>query len=214
MFEKIEAIISEDKTFDAVAKYSDKTKFSLLSDSRLDSASAVYTHAIHFQYRHIVHNEYGLGIHGLELSFEAFRGLEKMKVPHIGSIKKWDQFEELIRFVKSDENIKHIEKFDFINKQVKALNAPKNAIVYDRDALLQAFTWYNVSRSLYTKLRSQLQLPSLTTLKNITRVAKNKDDAALYTSFFASQEERAKHCILIVDEIYVKPSLTYRGEYL
>ena len=98
LYEKIEEFVSEDDIFDSIAKYSDKRKFSILSKSRLESASAVFSHSIHFAFKTVVHNEYGLGISGLELSFEAFQGLEKMKAPHIGSIRKWDQFQELVRF--------------------------------------------------------------------------------------------------------------------
>jgi len=151
-----------------------------------------------------------------EISFEAYHKLMFLRHPTIkGAVTCWSQFDELMRFVTSMEHdSKNIEKYKFLMRQVHLLNAPKNTTLYSMDDFCQAFSWFARSRSLYEDLRKSLLLPSVSTLQKLTRMAKNLDDETMYTSFFQKQEERCKACILIVDEIYVKASMTYRGGIL
>ena len=208
-FEELKTRVSSHETFCYIARREDKaTVFSLLSEQRLPHASATYSHSIHFHIKQVEND-------GVELSYEAYRGHQRVKNKGLSVICTWQQFEDVLQSVTQipddQENDKQLSKFEFVSQQIKVLNTPKNTTVYDRDALCQAFAWYTVSRSLYTKLREFLQLPSITTLQRLTRIAKNMEDDALFTSFFDRQEERSKSCILIVDEVYVKASLTYRG---
>ena len=67
---------------------------------------------------------------------------------------------------------------------------------------------------MYTELRKYIQLPSLSTLGRIRRTAKNTNNEALYRYIFDKLEERSSNCIVIIDEIYVKASIAYRGGVL
>ncbi|GFO27734.1 transposable element p transposase [Plakobranchus ocellatus] len=129
------------------------------------------------------------------------------------AVTTWSQFDELIRFVR-DPSMDGVEaaestKIDFIQRQVQLLNTPKNQKVYNKNDLCQAFSWYTVSTSLYNRLRSCIQLPAKSILQKITRTAKNMKDDSLFHLFFDKQPERSKNCIIIVEEVYVKASLTY-----
>ena len=200
----LEQYVSEKETFSYIAKHKNDSRFfSILSGSRLEHASAVYSHAIHCEIKFAKNQS-------VELLFEAFAGLKRVHYKG-GKIARWDEFEELLRLVTATPE-EEDKKFDFVVQQVKVLNKQKNTKLYDREDLLQAFNWYMVSSSLYKKLRSVIKIPSITTLKNITRLAKNKSDEEVFTSFFAQQEERSRNCIFIIDEIYVKASVTYRGK--
>ena len=108
-----------------------------------------------------------------------------------------------------DEKIKHLER------QVQLLNAPRGSHkLYSKDDCLKAFSWYTVSRSLQSKLIDYMGLPSISTLRNITRIAKNMGDLTIFRAFFSSQEERSRNCIVVVDEVHVQASVTYRGGFL
>ena len=100
---------------------------------------------------------------------------------------------------------------EFLLRQIDLLNRPKNGRLYNHLDLLDAFSWYTRSRSLYQQMRNVLTLPSISTLSRITRKAKNTEDAELFRMFFDSREDRQKACVLIIDEVYVKASLAYAG---
>ncbi|RUS83569.1 hypothetical protein EGW08_008675 [Elysia chlorotica] len=59
-----------------------------------------------------------------------------------------------------------------------------------------------------------VMLPGLTTLRKVTRAARNLEDEKLFRSVFSQMREGNRGCILIVDEIYVKASIAYRGGQL
>ena len=107
------------------------------------------------------------------------------------------------------------DKFDksieFLMRQIALVNSPRNGRLYSVADLILAFSWYARPRCLYQDLRDYMQLPSVSTLQRITSIAKNTSDANLFTSHFSNVEERNRYCIPIVDEIYVKASLSYRG---
>ena len=94
-----------------------------------------------------------------------------------GTITCWSQFDELIRFILNfdDDTIidcKHKDKFQFLLRQVQLLNVPKNSKVYSMEDFLLAFAFYSKSRSLYEHMRHFLYLPSLSTLRKLTSLAK------------------------------------------
>ena len=88
---------------------------------------------------------------------------------------------------------------------------PKNSCVYSTGDISLALSCCSNSRALYTKIRESLQMPSVSTLGTVTRQTKSLDGASLFKSVFANIEERCRSCVLIIDEVYVKASLTYRG---
>lgn len=151
------------------------------------------------------------GSNSCSLTYEAFEHLKQITHPRIKVIKFYSELDEVIRFVKNSNVAESNEKVQFLCRAVSLLNKPNNGFIYSVDDLLQAFTWYAMSRSLYEHLRVFIHLPSISTLQRITSMAKNTSDHVLFSSIFKSCEERSRNCILIIDEVYVKASLSYRG---
>ena len=82
---------------------------------------------------------------------------------------------------------------------------------YPPEVIVRAFEYFARSRSLYNQLRNDFQLPSVATLTRITSKVSNIDDNAFISSVFSKLNSGQKHCILLLDEVYVKPMLTYHG---
>lgn len=146
------------------------------------------------------------------LKFELFREVKCIKYPdsNLKLITRWSQLEEVVRFTLNGEDVRD-PKSSFLNRAITLMNSKKNKRVYSLSDLCLAFSWYSKSRALYQLLRESLQLPSLSTLRAITSVARNLEDEKLFTSVFSALPERERGCILIIDEVYVKASLCYRG---
>ena len=68
-----------------------------------------------------------------------------------------------------------------------------------------------LSRSTYNRLRDDYQLPSVSTLTRLTSKVGNMDDLSFIREVICNLEERQRNCILMVDEIYVKATLSYHG---
>ena len=158
-----------------------------------------------------------------DLAYEAYIGLRRAFTPCLdrNSITCWSQLKILLKHVclppvsdPSPAELSVQQKFEFIDRQVSLLNTPKNILIYNSADLLNAFSWYTCSRTLYTMLRDYFVLPSTTTLRKLTRKAKNVDDETLFTKMLNRQEERSRGVVLIFDEVYVKSTLTYSGELL
>ena len=128
---------------------------------------------------------------------------------HINALNSWSKLKEIVRylhFLPSDH------KTDIIQQQISA-QAPKRIgeFLYDTDIITRAFEYFATSRALYTKLRRDYQLPSISTLTRITsKVSKLNDGKFLHTVFKAIAENK-RMCIILHDEIYVKKMLLYHG---
>ena len=82
---------------------------------------------------------------------------------------------------------------------------------YTPEMIGRAFEYFAISRSLYRRLREDYELPSITMLTKLTSKVSNLDGNDFI--FFGNiSDVRQKNVTLLIDEIYVKPSLTYRGE--
>ena len=79
---------------------------------------------------------------------------------------------------------------------------------------MRAFKYYATSRSCYEKLRKDYKLPSTKTLRNLTSKVSKIQNEKFVTGIFSSIEERQRSCIILVDEVYVKPSLQYHGGHV
>ena len=185
----------------SIGRGADRNQFTLLSKKR---EGAVHLFVIFFTLTFLEDKI-------KEMTYEAYSGLKWIKHKTVKTVRTWDQFDELLRFVRltdyhNDKKVSHIER------QVVTLNAPRNTKVYTNEDLLKAFSWFTISRTLYSKLRDYLVLPSVSTLQNLTRLARNLDDTTLFETFFMKQAARARNCIIIVDEVHVKAMLTYCGE--
>ena len=83
---------------------------------------------------------------------------------------------------------------------------------YDTSTIVRAFEYFSVSRSLYNRLRHDYELPSISLLTRITsKLDSSLDDKEYLNSLFSNLDEMQKHCVILVDEVYVKPSLTYHA---
>ena len=119
------------------------------------------------------------------IKFEAYCNMKSINHPVLPNnrISSWSQLDELITFVRRDGESN--DKHSFILQQLRLLNSPKNSRLYNATDLMQGFSWYTRARSLYTELRSYMQLPSVSTLRKITRIAKNTTDEILLNIFFS-----------------------------
>ena len=86
--------------------------------------------------------------------------------------------------------------------------------IYNTETIVRAFENYATSRSCYEKLRKDYKLPSTKTLRNLTSKVSKIQDEKFVTGIFSSIEERQRSCIILVDEVYVKPSLQYHGGHV
>ena len=60
-------------------------------------------------------------------------------------------------------------------------------------------------------MRNDYELPSVQTLTRLTSKVKNVNDDIFLKNVFSNLNMKEKTCILLVDEVYVKPMLQYHG---
>ena len=103
-------------------------------------------------------------------------------------------------------------KTDIIQQQISA-QAPKRIgeFLYDTDIITRAFEYFATSRALYTKLRRDYQLPSISTLTRITSKVSKLNGGKFLDTVFKAIAENKRMCIILHDEIYVKKMLLYHG---
>ena len=71
--------------------------------------------------------------------------------------------------------------------------------------------YFATSRALYSRLRKDFQLPSISTLTKITSKVKNIDEQKFLLRVFKNLPHHQKQCIVIWNEMYIKSALTYHG---
>ena len=82
----------------------------------------------------------------------------------------WSAVEEIVNFL---HNYEEPHKTRVIHQQMQAMRGNGgNKSLYSAEMLVRAFSYFVVSRSLYQKMRKDLQLPSIATLTRITSCAK------------------------------------------
>ena len=84
---------------------------------------------------------------------------------------------------------------------------------YDPEIIARAFKCYSILRSLYDRLRQDYELPSISLLKQLTsKLNSALDDTDYLSTIFSNLgNENQINCILLLDEVYVKPTLIYHG---
>ena len=189
-----------------VAWAEDKKSFVIISSSRV---GPVNSYTIYCEYSKLKDNATAIK----ELEYEAYIGLQRYEHPLFKKIMTgWDQFDALMHHLELSTDDDRMPSF--LDDQVRLINTPDNTkTLYDVKDLLTAFQWYTISRPLYKQLRLSLKLPSISTLQKVTRLSKNFEDRQLFTAFFMKQPDRFRGCIVVVDEVYVKASITYSGEF-
>ena len=173
-------------------------------------------HIINFHSNNFIHDtgipKYLLRIK--DLSYESFHGGVKCSVASLHAkklfkIASWPQIAEALRFLNFME-VSH--KTEIIHLHIKAMN-PNVASnqKYCPETVLRAFEYFSLSRSYYNRLRQNLELPSIKTLTRLTSITKNTDDQTFFQGIFSTLDGKQKSTALLVDKIYVKPSLQFHG---
>ena len=148
------------------------------------------------------------------IKYEGYIGVKSSAHPDFqdGVVKRWSQLTEVIRHFRTlSSESSQDDTQSFIERQIQLINAPKNVRVYTPYDLINAFSWRTRSRALYNSIRSQIKLPSISTLSKITRMSKNTDDITFFKQLFETLPDRSKGCILLIDEMYIKASVQYCG---
>ena len=75
------------------------------------------------------------------------------------------------------------------------------------ETLIRAFEYLVLSWSAWRRMREDFELISITTLTRLTSKKKTLDMFYMKNVFSQLDKERQKHCVLIIDEVYVKSIL-------
>ena len=111
-----------------------------------------------------------------------------------------------------------IQRKKVMLQQINAMSRMNSSNVYEQKysskTIVPAFEYFARSRSLYIQIRKDYQLPSIATLTKLTSKFSNTDDNTFITKIFENLNNGQKNCILLIDEVYVKPMLTYHGGHV
>lgn len=149
-----------------------------------------------------------------DLTFEAFHMgircyISTLSKNRITRVNKWSRIEEAVRFLRNSEMT---QKKTILIQQVGCMNAHRvGEKKYPPEVTVRAFEYYTISRSSYERIRIDYELPSVTVLQNLTSKVNNISDKKFIEDIFSNLKERQKQCVFMVDEIYVKKTLTYHG---
>ena len=192
----------------------------ILSKDRLDGVIYyVCGDCIYIQSKEMCESKCGIPKYLLKissnLSYEAYHTgvqchIQTLTKNRIHIFNHWSQIEEAVRYL----NTLDIDnKKSVLLQQVDAMsrmNSSKKQS-YPPEVIVRAFEYFARSRSLYQQLRNDFQLPSVSTLTKITSKVSNIDDITFMKGVFDNINDGQKSCILLLDEVYVKPMLTYHG---
>ena len=85
------------------------------------------------------------------------------------------------------------------------------SIVYSPATLIRAFEYFSCSSASYELFRRDHHLPSVRTLTRITSKINNLQSFHFVRTVLDSLQDQQRQVVLLIDEIYVKPSLCYQG---
>ena len=126
-------------------------------------------------------------------------------------LTSWSIVEEAISFLNA---IEKSHKKEILLEQISAMNSLVHVgdRKYECTTIIRAFEYFATSRTLYNRLREDYELPSVKTLTRLTSKVNKTDDTQLLKNVFENIEDRQQRtCILLIDEVYVKPALMYHG---
>ena len=127
-------------------------------------------------------------------SFKAFHCGVLCAIPTLGvnkvlHCKTWSCLEKIIRFLCNKE-LDH--KKEVVLENLKAMGKKQ------------------LEKKLYSKLVKDYALPSISTLTRITaKIDKLNDFNVLKTVLLSLSPEKKMLCVILIDEFYIKSSLTY-----
>ena len=82
---------------------------------------------------------------------------------------------------------------------------------YEAETVVRALVYFATPRALHKRLREDIEIHDITTLIRLTSKVNKIDDTQLLKNVFGKVEERQRTLILLLDEVYVKPSIMYHG---
>ena len=113
----------------------------------------------------------------------------------------WSVFEEIIRYLK---NMAIDNKKCVLQDHLNAMAPTVGKRMYSQELIVRAFQYFATSRSLYSQLRIDYQLPSIKTLTRITLKVSALNEICFMRSVFNTVKENQRQCVIMQDEIYVK----------
>ena len=83
-------------------------------------------------------------------------------------------------------------KTDILHQNIKAMNpnAASNQ-KYSSETIMRVFEYFSLSRACYSRLRQDLELPSVKTLARLTTVTKNTENQRFFSKCFFKPQKKA-----------------------
>lgn len=156
------------------------------------------------------------------LSVLAFHDIHKVRIKDLlgfpYTLCKWSQLEAIVNRAKHFELEDINEENTFLLNQISLDKKTPTTRRYNSETVHAALQIFLSSRSAYRALTSYLHLPTPITLKKYLGkycdVGSLDECTATIRSVFDKVNEGQRRGILLFDEIYVKPSVRYRGGHL
>ena len=176
----------------------------------------VFEEKIHIVSPHLLSNtvaKFIIKIHP-DLKYEAYQAGTRVfpfaSRLHVHKMETWTGLVAVLDYLEmsqpSHKNNVLLQHIDCMNKE-KIVGQR----VYDIEVILRAFEYYAVSRSCYHRLYKDYKLPCTDTLRKLTCKTKSINDLEFVKSVFNNLDEKQCQCLILVDEIHVKPLLVYSG---
>ena len=149
-----------------------------------------------------------------DLSFQAFHlgsscSISTIATNKITKCETWSILNEILRYL---ENFSISHKKKIVLEQLQSMaTRTVGKSVYSTDVIIRSFEYFATSRTLYSQLAKDYQLPSVRTLTRITSKVSKKDDLSFLKDVLFKINEYQRKCIIMLDEVYVKSALLYHG---
>ena len=165
----------------------------------------------------VLSNEYISGIPRFsfkirpDLTYEAYRIGVKCTVTslsrnRINKLSAWSRISEVVHFLQNKEESRH-EKV--LKEQVKSMEPPTvGKKFYDPETIARAFEYFASSRS---RFRKDFKLPSEKSMTSLTSKVSKISDGDFIKNVFKNLDDRQKKVTIMIDEVYAKAALLYRG---
>ena len=128
----------------------------------------------------------------------------------ITTLNRWSILDEAIKYLSFLEQSRKSLVLSECREAISSVT-DVGSKVYSPARLIRAFQYYACSRSAYKIIRNDHQLPREKTLSRITSKIENTQSLDFLKSFVATLKNQQKSMVLLIDEIYVKSSLSYHG---
>ena len=151
-----------------------------------------------------------------DLDYESYHSGVLCPTKTVLKISKLNDWGIIINVINHLNNLKISQKVKVLSEDIDSLSNI-NVVgkkVYSMDTILRAFEYFATSRATYKRFVQDYQLPSVRLLQHITSQTKTSSDSEFIEKVFKNLTEKQRQCILLVDEIHVKPQLLYHGGQL